>query len=162
MGVDMKPSLKLAIIFGSVAAVVNFVSFILGALLFSPIAAAIASYFVMNGGREPIAPRLGARVGLIVGSIGSLGFMVSFVAASVLWNLMSLTLTLTSIRDPSFFSNLMAWLAESGLNALILFAIELLVSVLSIGFCVAAGAIVGMIMASRHSASMLSSDNQSL
>jgi hypothetical protein len=44
---------------------------------------------------------------------------------------------------------------------LIFFATALFVSVLSIGMCVAGGAIVGVIMSARHSASALSSENQS-
>jgi len=157
----MKPSLKMSLVFGIIAAIVNVSTFIIGALLFSPVAAAIASYFVLRGEHTPNAPRLGARVGLNVGGIGSLGLLVSLAAFSILWNLLSLTLTLTSIRDSSFFSNFMAWLAGSGLNALIFFATALFVSVLSIGMCVAGGAIVGVIMSARHSASALSSENQS-
>jgi hypothetical protein len=155
----MKPSLKLSFIFGGITAFTNAAAFIVGAVLVAPVGTAIASYFALRGGHIPNATRLGARVGLTVSGIGSVGLIIWSVAASILWSLLSFLLTLTSVRDSSFFSNLLATLAISGLNALIFFLIALLLSALSIGVCVVVGTIVGVIMSTRPSASGLPSEN---
>ncbi|MFZ1042709.1 MAG: hypothetical protein WCA79_02835 [Anaerolineales bacterium] len=154
----MKPLLKWSLIFGCSVALLNiFMSLItsLLGLIFSLFATGLAVFVALNDEQFEYqdTSRLGVKMGLMVGGIGSIGILIGEAAYPLLLSLVQ------SIARGSFdFSSLSDVMGRMGMGAFFLIAFALPISIISTGISVAAGVIVCKVITSRKSSQKLQVD----
>ena len=156
----MKPLLKWSLIFGCDVALLNIVISLITStsffgLLFSPIATGLAVFVALNDNQfeyQDIS-RLGIKMGLMVGGIGSIGILIGEVAYPLLLSLVQ------SIARGSFdFSSLSGAIGVVRAGAFFLIAFALLISILSTAISIVVGVIVCKVITSRKPSQKLQVD----
>ena len=148
----MKTPFKWAINFGIITAFTNFfvsffMSFVCGVFT-SPIAAGLATYVSSKEDPEQNKAPFAVKVGLIVGSIGSLGGILGTITALLLLSLAMFTFNAQDMPSLEEFISIMS-------SSDLLFGIVtvLLTAVVTIGLCVVTAMITGKVLLNQRSSS---------
>ena len=160
----MNTTFRWALVFGIGAAVVNFFFcfiIIICALFISPIAAGLAVYYSYKEFPTQDESRFGAKIGLIVGGIGSVGSILGAASAGVLFGLPFLFMMVATMQDMSSLPEILTVAFSSRVGALIWVAIAFLLSLCTIGLCVAVGMITSKVIRNQNSSSKISPENHS-
>jgi hypothetical protein len=146
----MNSKFKWAIITGVMTALINFMismfmSLICGVFT-SPIAAGIATYLSMKEYPEQNLPGYRAKIGLIVGSISSLGGILGAVASLIL---LSFAFAVFSSENMPPLEEMFSYFHSSGL--MIGIGSVVFASIFITGLCVGTAAITGMVLSKQNS-----------
>ena len=160
----MNTTFRWALIFGIGAAVANFFFcfiIIICGLFISPIATGLAVYYSHKEFSTQNESHFGAKIGLIVGGIGSIGSILGNALAGILFSLPFLFMMIVTMQDMSSLPEILTVALSSGVGVLIGVTIALLLALFSIGFCVAVGAITSKVITNQNSSSETSLENHS-
>ena len=146
----MNSQFKWAIIIGVMTALINFMismfmSIICG-IFTSPIAAGIATYLSVKENPEQNLAGYKAKIGLIVGTISSLGGILGTIASLILLSF-AFAVFSSEIMPPA--EDMLSYLYSSEL--LIGIGSVVIASILITGFCVGTAAITGMVLSRQNS-----------
>ena len=146
----MKSQFKWAIITGVITALINFIismfmSIICGVFI-SPIAAGIATYLSVKEYPEQNLAGYRAKIGLIVGSISSLGGILGTIASLVLLSFAFAVFSSENMPPiEEMFSNFYSSELMIGIGSVVL------ASIFITGLCVGTAAITGMVLSKQDS-----------
>jgi hypothetical protein len=146
----MKTEFKWALIFGLITAVINFLfSFLMSlvcGVFTSPIAAGLATYFSSKEFPEQNQARYRVKIGLIVGSVGSLGGILGTITSILLLSLAFFTF---NAQDRPSFEELSSAITSGYLLSSVVSII--VVSIVLLGLCIGIAAITGNVLSNRNS-----------
>ena len=146
----MNSQFKWAIITGAMTALINFMISMLMSLICgvftSPIAAGIATYLSMKEYPERNLPGYRAKIGLIVGSISSLGGILGTITSLIL---LSFAFAVFSSENMPPLEEMFSYFYSSKL--MIGIGSVVLASIFITGLCVGTAAITGMVLSKQNS-----------